>query len=168
MEITQVISMDDVRGVDVFAGIPDDDLRQIAVLCTHRTYKAGEYCAVQGKSVDYLLVVSSGKVAVEMRVDVLRHSYTVTVATLTKGHVGAWSALVPPRTLTASLKCLENSQVTAIAASDLQRIFKESPSIEAVVMRNLAAVISSRLTDSRTQLTRLIVEIAKEGIKLGR
>lgn len=168
MEITQVVSVGDIRGVDIFAGLPDDSLKEIVPACTQRTYKAGEYCAVQGKTIDHLLIVNGGKVAVEMRIDVLRHTYTVTIATLTKGNVCAWSALVPPHILTASLKCLDDSQMITITESALQRVFKESSSIEAVVMGNLAAVISSRLRDSHNHLTRLIAEVAKESIKLGR
>ena len=165
METAQGIAFSDLRGVDIFTGLPDDALGMIAKLCTLRIYKAGEYPAMQGKTTDQLLIVNNGKVAVEAWIDVPRYSHTLTIATLTRGRVCAWSALVPPHVLTASIKCLENTQMIAIKDSDLQKLFVGRPQMEAVVMRNLAGVISSRLRDNHTQLMRLCGEILKEGIK---
>ncbi len=83
--------------------------------------------------------------------------------TLGKGKTFAWSALVEPHVLTASVKCVEKAQVISIKASDLERVFKERPIIEVVVMKNLAGVISYRLRESRAQLLHLIAEMVKQG-----
>jgi len=163
MEITERVSSKDLRGTDIFAGLSDDTLEQIASTCKQQLYEAGEYCAVQGELTDQLFIVNGGKVAIEMRIHVAPHTHTVTIATLTKGSVCAWSGLVPPHTLTASVKCVERTPMLSFAASELQRIFEKEPSIERTVMKNLAGVISSRLRDSRTQLVRLIAEVIKEG-----
>ncbi len=159
------ISLTDLQGVDIFAGLPEDNLAEIAKFCTQRTFRSGEYCAVQGKTTDQLLIVNGGKVAIETWVEVPRHSYTVTIATLTKGRTCAWSALVPPHVLTASVKCIENTPMIAIRDADLQRLLVAKPAMEAIIMRNLAGIISSRLRDSNAQLTRLCAEVLKEGIK---
>ena len=163
MEITERVSSKDLRGTDIFAGLSDDTLEQIASPCKQCLYEAGEYCAVQGEITDNLFIVNGGKVAIEMRIHVALHTHSVTIITLTKGSLCAWSALVPPHTLTASVKCIEKTPVLSIAASELQCIFEKEPSIERTVMKNLAGVISSRLRDSHTQLVRLIVEVIKEG-----
>jgi len=63
-----------VRGVDLFAGLSDQHLEQIAKVCTLRTYQPDERCAVQGETIDELRIVNGGKVAVEMRIGVA--SYT--------------------------------------------------------------------------------------------
>ena len=157
------VSTKDLRGVDIFAGFSDDSLEQIANFCSHSVCEGGEYCAVQGEKIDQLLIVNGGKVAIEMRIEVAPHSHTVTIATLTKGGVCAWSALVPPNVLTASVKCVERAQIISIRASDLQHIFEERPSLGYTVMKNLAAVISSRLRESCTQLERLVAEVIKQG-----
>ncbi len=163
MRTEEQLSARGLRGTDIFAGLSDSSLEQIAKFCKQRLCQAGEYSAVEGEMIDQLLIVNGGKVAIEMRVNVPPHTHTVTVTTLTKGSVGAWSALVPPHVLTASVKCIERTPMISIAASDLQRIFEEEPSIERIVMRNLAGVISSRLRQSRTQLVRLIAEVIKQG-----
>jgi hypothetical protein len=53
----------------------------------------------------------------------------------------------------------------SIKDADLQHLLAERPQMEAMVMRNLAGIISSRLRDNRTQLKQLCVEILKESLK---
>ncbi|RJQ39895.1 MAG: cyclic nucleotide-binding domain-containing protein [Dehalococcoidia bacterium] len=161
METAQRIPIEALQVADIFAGIPDSYLEQIAKCCAKRTYRAGDYCAMQGKTPDYVVIVNDGKLGIEMRVDTPRYSHNVITGTLTKGRVGAWSALVPPFVLPASLKCLEDSDIISIKTSDLQRIFKENPAVEAMVMRNLAVVIGSRLKDCHAKLGNLIAELIK-------
>ncbi|MBI4304164.1 MAG: cyclic nucleotide-binding domain-containing protein [Chloroflexi bacterium] len=163
MATREQLSVKDLLGIDIFTGLSESELEQLAGVCSVRTYQAGERCAVQGETTNELGIVKKGKVAVEMRIEVTPYTQTLNIATLTGGNVFAWSALVEPHVLTASVRCIEKSDVIAIKASDLQRIFKERPSIERVVMRNLAGVISSRLRDSRTQLVRLVAEMIKQG-----
>lgn len=163
MKTTEQLSSKDLRGVDIFAGLSDNDLEKIVKLCSQRVYEAAEYCVVQGEVADKLLIVNGGKVASEMLINVPPHTLTVTITTLTKGRVGAWSALVPPHVLTGSMKCIERTPIISIVASDLQRIFKEHPSIECIVMKNLAGIIGSRLRESHTQLSCLIAEVIKQG-----
>ena len=163
MKTAERVSAEDVRGTDVFAGLPNDSLERIANSCSHSVYEAGEYLATQDEKMDRLLIVNGGKVAVEMRVEVARHTHAVTIATLGRGKVCAWSALVPPNVLTASVRCVERAHMISIGASDLQRILEQEPSLGYMVMKNLAAVISSRLRESRIQLERLVAEVMKQG-----
>ncbi|MDP2916521.1 MAG: cyclic nucleotide-binding domain-containing protein [Dehalococcoidia bacterium] len=155
--------LQDLRGVDIFAGLPDDELRQIASVCTQRSYLPGEFCAAEGETTDELRIVSAGKVAIEMRIEIAPYTQTLNIATLGKGKVCAWSALVEPHVLTASIRCLDKAQIIGIRASALERIFERKPDIEAVVMRNLSRIVSSRLRESRAQLLRLIAEMVKQG-----
>ncbi len=163
MRAVERASVRDLRDVDIFTRLADSDLEEIARYCEQDTYAAGEYCALQGDTTEELHIVKEGKVAVEVRIDVAPYTQTVNIATLGRGKVVAWSALVEPNILTASVKCLERTQVINIKASHLQRVFKERPWVEATVMRNLAVVISSRLRDSRAQLVSLIAEMIKQG-----
>lgn len=161
--MAEQVSIRDLHDVDIFAGLSDSSLEQIARLCSERVYQAGEYCAIQGETIDRLLIVNKGKVAVELQVVVPPRTHTVTIATLTDGRACAWSALVSPHVLTASVRCIERTQMVSISATDLQCIFEENPSTGYAVMRNLAEIVSSRLRDSRTQLVRLVSEVIKQG-----
>jgi CRP-like cAMP-binding protein len=157
------IAISDLRYADLFVGLSDDDLEQIATSCTWRIFRAGEYCALQGTTTGEIGIISSGKVAIETRIEVPPYAQTLQICILTKGNMVGWSALVPPNILTASVRCMEKSEIIYIKAADLRYIFKESPSIELIVMKNLAAVLSSRLRDSWSQLTGLVSEMVKQG-----
>ena len=163
MDTQEQILIRDLRETDIFAGLSNHDLEQIAGICDLRTYQAGERCAVQGKTADELGIVNEGKVAVEIRLEVAPYTQTLNIATLTKGNAFAWSALVEPHVLTASVRCIGKARAFHIKASDLQRLFRERPSIEHVVMKHLATIMSSRLRDSWGQLTRLVAEMIKQG-----
>ena len=163
MNTEDEVSIKDLQGVDIFAGLSDHELEPIAKTCSQRTYQAGECCAVHGEIMDELRIVNGGKVAIEIRIEVTPYTQTLGIATLTRGNVLAWSTLVEPHVLTASARCIDKARVICIKASDLQHIFKERPSLERVVMKNLATVINSRLRDSYSQLVRLVAEMIKQG-----
>lgn len=163
MKTAEQVLVKDLRDTDIFAGLSDSNLEQIARCCSQHIYQEGDFCARQDDMVDHLLIIKAGQVAIEMRVEVPPYAHTVTIAIRTRGKVCAWSALVPPQTLTASVRCTKRTEMISIAASDLERIFAEDPPIEGTVMKNLAGIISSRLRESRTHLLRLIAELIKQG-----
>ena len=156
----------DLRGVDIFAGLSNYELEPIAEICRQRIYHAGELCAIQGETTDELRIVNAGKVAIELRIEVAPYTQTLRITTLTGGNAFAYcslSSLREPYEFIASGRCLGEAQIISIKASDLQRIFGERPSIERVVMRNMATVMCSRLKDSMTQLVCLVAEMIKQG-----
>ena len=157
------ISIKDLQGVDIFAGLSDHDLEQIAKACSQRIYQPGEHCVIEKETPDELRIVNEGKVAIELRIQYAPYTQVIGIGTLIRGNVLAWSALVEPHVHTASARCTERARITCIKASDLHRIFKERPTIERVVMKNLAAIINSRLSECRTQLARLVAEMIKQG-----
>ena len=157
------IAIGDLRYTNLFVGLSDDDLEQIAISCTRRIFRAGEYCAVQGAATGEIGIINSGKVAIETRLEVPTYAQTLRICILTRGSMVGWSALIAPNILTASVRCIEESEIIYIKAADLQHLFKERPLIEPVVMKNLAAVLSSRLRESWSQLTGLVSEMVKQG-----
>ena len=163
MNTRDQVSITDLRGVDVFVRLSDDELEQIAKICRQRTCQAGERCAVLGEPTDDLGIVNEGKVVIELPISIPPYTQKLSVATLRRGNVFTWPALVEPHPLPASARFVEKTQIIYIKASDLERIFKERPSIECVVMKNLAIVIGLRLEHSWVQLMRLPAEMIKQG-----
>jgi CRP-like cAMP-binding protein len=156
-------SIRDLRDVEIFIGLSDDDLEQIAKICSRRTYRVGEYCAIQGMTSDELQIVNDGKVAIEMRIEVAPFAQTLRITTLTKGNILDFSAFLEPHAPTASAICLEKAETICIKTINLEGIFKERPSIEHKVMRNLVVIMGSRFRASRIQLARLVAEMVKQG-----
>lgn len=161
--------INDLRTADIFARLPDYaglsdyELGEIAKICNVHTYQPGQHCAIQNKMTDELGIVNKGKVAVEMRLEIVPYTQTITFATLLKGNVFAWSALMEPRVITTSVRCIDEVQTIQIPGSDLRQLFKARPSIGNIVMRNLATIVNTRLNDSRAQLVRLVSELIAQG-----
>jgi len=140
----------------LFKGLDDSELAKIAELCHERTLDEGALYFVQGKKATELHLCHSGKVDIIVR---LREPWgiDITVHRAKAGEVFGWSSLVEPHIYTASAKCTERTKDIYIKASDLINLFERNPHTGYVLMRNLGAVISSRLIEYRQKLS---VEIA--------
>jgi signal-transduction protein with cAMP-binding, CBS, and nucleotidyltransferase domain len=154
---------DDLINVDVLNGLKANELQEVGDLCIFKSYAKGEYCGHVNEPAEELLIVNKGKVTIELRIDLPPYNQKLSVAKLSKGQICAWSALVEPNVLTSSIMCVEPSEIIAIKASDLHRLFKKNPNIELVIMRNLTKIIASRLRDSHKQFMNLVTEMIKQG-----
>lgn len=163
VDTPEQIAIRDLQDTDIFTGLSDSDLEQVATSCTRRIFQAGECCAVQGAATDEIGVINNGKVAIETRIEVTPYTQRLRLCILTRGNMVSWPALLKPNILTASARCMGETEIIYIKAAHLLHLFKERPSIEPVVMKNLATVLNSRLKDSWSQLTGLVSEMVKQG-----
>jgi len=162
MTTSEHIAARDLAGIDIFIDLPQQDLEPLSRACTVREYQPGEHCAVQDDPTDELQIVSRGKVAIEMRIEVEPYSQTLNLAALAEGAVFNWSCLVGWDKHDVSARCVGKTRIICIKATDLLHILSERPSIERIVMKNLVRVLNLRLKDSRAQLTRLVVEMINQ------
>jgi CRP-like cAMP-binding protein len=151
-----MVSNQVLKEFGLFQGLDDSELTKIAELCNERTLDEGTLYFEQGKEAKELHLCRSGKVDIVVR---LREPWgiEVTVHKAGGGEVFGWSSLVEPHIYTASAKIVERTEDIYIKASDLNKLFEENTRIGYVFIRNLSAVISSRLTEYRQKLS---VEIA--------
>jgi CRP-like cAMP-binding protein len=156
------VSISELRDTNIFSGFTDDDLEYIARICRRRFHRAGEYCTIQGMTSDVLQILNDGKVAIEMRIEVAPSTQTLRVGTLTRGDIIDFSAFLEPHAPTTSAICLEKVETICIKFTDLEGLLRERASIEPKLMRNLVNIMGSRFRDSRIQLARLVVEMAKQ------
>ena len=151
-----MVSIQVLKDFSLFASLDDNELTAIAPLCHERTLDAGALCFAQGRKATELHLCRSGKVDL---IVALKEPWgvEVTVHKVREGEVFGWSSVVEPNIYTASAKCTESTNEIYIKAPDLTDLFEKNPHIGYILMRNLSAVISSRLTESRHKLS---VEIA--------
>ena len=132
----------------LFESVSDEVLKEIAELCYERSYRKGDSCFLQGRKASELYLCRSGRVDVKVQI---REPWgmEVTVHTSRAGELFGWSAMLEPYVYTASAKCQERTEVICINRSNLIDFFRKKPEVGDLVMTNLGAVISSRLTESR-------------------
>ena len=141
-----------LKGLALFKGLDDGELDRIAELCSERTMSEGDTIFSEGTRAIDLHLCRSGKVDIIMWV---REPWNrnVTVHRAETGEVFGWSALVAPYSYTASTECVEAGEEIRITGSALLELFDLNPHIGYVVMRNLSADISARLTQIRQRFS---------------
>ena len=136
----------------LFNDLDDSELATIAEFCHERNRESGSICFTQGGDSTDVCLCRSGKV------DIIIQLYEpwgmeVKVHTIMEGEVFGWSALIEPYTYTSTAKCAEKVEEVYIKGSDLLNLFQQNLHIGYVIMRNLSAIISSRLTEDRQRLS---------------
>ena len=141
-----------LKGFEVFKGLGDNELAKIAELCYVRTLNEGDHIFEEGARATDVHLCRSGKVDIMAWVREPWNS-NVAVHRVEPGELFGWSALVAPYTYTASAECVEAGKEICIKGSELLQLFDQNQHVGNVVMRNISAEISERLTQTRKRLS---------------
>lgn len=140
-----MVSAEMLKGFQLFEGLDEGELAEIAKLCRERSYEEGSVIFTAGGSATDIYLLKDGEVNIQVELVIYDLEARATVYTVRKGETFAWSALVPPHKLTASARCQQKSEVITINGKELMDILKKNNHIGYVVMQNLSKVVSSRL-----------------------
>lgn len=143
-----------LKACDVFRGLSESDLDQVAGLGGFQDYVAGATVFAEGMPSDNLYVLESGKVVLQMQLPApsSKSSRRVSVDVVTKNEVFGWSALVEPRRYTLMAVCLEPCKVVAIDGARLRALFDRNKAIGYDLLTRMIAVVASRLEETRQVL----------------
>jgi CRP-like cAMP-binding protein len=130
-------------------------IERLAAVASERTYPAGTVLFREGRQNDELMFITSGGVALDMRVP---RRGNVRIMSLGAGDLLAWSALLGQRTMTATATVLEETRVFAIPASEFHAICQSDPELGYHLMREAARALANRLVATRLQLLDLFAE----------
>ena len=146
-------TIQDLKKFNLFHGLDDSELNRIAPLCQERSLKEGTFCFQQGTTASELHLCRNGKVDI-----VVKHfeapTIYVKIHTAAGGEAFGWSALVEPYQYTASAICARNTEEIYLRRADLFKLFDQFPHTGYVFMKNLAALVGSRLTEFEKRLSK--------------
>jgi len=111
-------------------------------------YKAGATIFREGDHSQYLFIIKTGQVVLEVNMPPQGRRAFLTVG---PGEVFSWSALVEPRIENASARASVDSEVLRIEGAALMKLCEQDWPLGFEVYRTLTKVISSRLTATRLQ-----------------
>jgi CRP/FNR family cyclic AMP-dependent transcriptional regulator len=139
-----------LRPCELFVGLSDRELEQIAAIASEETYQAGEFICAERELADRLFILCQGRVQVHVRLrSPLEPEGEMTIEEVEPGRIFGWSSLVKQQQFTASARALQPVTVLAIKADDLNALFDREAHIGFVVMKQLAEVVASRLRHTR-------------------
>jgi len=133
-----------LRKVELFNGLSDSELQEVASICNERALKRGEILTLQGDASDDLYIVTEG--FVEIILEEGKKEPRRVVVNLGEGQIIGEMSLVDrgPRSATAQATGnLTNIQV--IRRADIESLFDRNGHIGYVVMRNIASDLSFKL-----------------------
>ena len=146
-----MVTVEVLKGLELFKGLADDSLAKLAELCHLYTMHEGDRIFAEGTGARDIHLCRSGKVDISIWVG-QPWNKNIAVHRAVPGEVFGWSALVAPYTYTASAECVESGEEIRIKGSECLTVLGQNPLIGYAIMENLSANISLRLTQTRQRL----------------
>ena len=149
---------------EIFGDICLEDRLAIAAFTSEQTHDEGELLLIEGERADKLFVLERGKVSLEKKVQLGRHS---TPRNATINYIGPYqmtgfSALVHPYIYTTSAICVEPTRTIILDGPALRAYLDNHPAVGLKVMDKLTALISDRYRQATSTLTYFLSVVSHE------
>ncbi|MEJ5347827.1 MAG: Crp/Fnr family transcriptional regulator [Desulfosoma sp.] len=132
-----------LKKAEIFDGISAEVLDRIQAMAQEEQAQEGHVFFRAGEPAVYLYVLKEGQVALTTG-----GASPITFPIGESGAVFGWSALVEPRTYTATCETTMPTTVIKLDGAKLLQIFEENPKDGLLALRRLARVMASRLKAS--------------------
>ena len=137
-----------LKGVEVFDGLSDAELKRIAGICQEARYQKGDVITTQGESGDEMFIIREGFVEISVGEASEAGSATAPQAlvSLGTGQVVGEMALVDHGPRSATARCvMDQTTVIAIKREAFEQLCLSDHHLGMIVYRNLAADLSFKL-----------------------
>jgi CRP-like cAMP-binding protein len=136
-----------LQHVPAFSTLAEHELARVAEVTVPRRFEAGEVVFREGDQSDTCYIVRTGHVRA-----IREHSdgRTITLATFGPGEIFGELAIFDEEQRSATIECLDETDLVAILSSDMRRMLREHPDISV----KLLAALSRRLRETNDRLTR--------------
>jgi CRP-like cAMP-binding protein len=150
-----MINQDVLSQFDLFKGLPESLLKEIAAMGREVIIKKGEFVFREGEKADSLHFLINGSIA--LRVKLTSKPESVTVSFVSAPHQSfGWSGIVAPNHYTSSAECDEDSTLLIIPASPFMSLLEQNPESGFKVMQRVTEIIADRLRNSRQALLKTL------------
>ena len=149
--------------IGFFKGLSESEINQVTDICRERSFNTGELCQVEGQAANRVNFILSGRVGTVIHIPNVNYiSSEIILDTLHDGEAFGWSSLIQG-TPWSTLRVLEPADVLYVNSEDLISLCQRNTHIGYILMRNLSALIASRLRRNRMSILNAIVAIRGEG-----
>ena len=137
MEITEV-----TRQSDIFQGLSDGELSQLAQICKMVSYPAGKTICREGECGSDIFVLAEGKASVLGKRTGRKSSK---IGTIGQGEIFGEMSIIEDLPRTATLKTDVHSKLVVIDRFELENLMNRNSHLGKVVMKNMARGLSQKL-----------------------
>ncbi len=148
----------------IFGDLAEADLLAIAEFCREENYEDGNPILLENEPADRLYIVERGKLSLEKRIQIGRHSTrrNAIIDYVGPGEMAGFSTLTPPFAYTTSAICAEPTRVVMVDGVALRSYLQAHPEAGLRVMTTLATLISSRYRNATQTLTYFLSIVSHE------
>lgn len=133
-----------MRNIDLFEGLTDSELEDIAAICKAKHLKKGDILVEEGKRGESFFIITEG--AVEVVIDSTFDTSRRAVLNLGAGQLIGEMSLLEQGPRSATVVAIEEpTKVQAIRYDDFHQLCEHNTRIGYITMRNMAANISFKL-----------------------
>ena len=136
-----------VTEIDLCKGIDAEVMKEIANICTEKSYAKDAVLFKEGEEAERLYILEEGSLNL-----VIENGGSLTYTLTEPGLVFGWSSMVESGRYTASAVCATDSKVVRIEREKLDKIFNLHPEVGLIVLKRLAGIISERLSNAYRDL----------------
>ena len=164
-----------LKKVDIFKGLDDAQLEQIASGCHEKEYQVGDRLFAEGEKADRAWIVMEGQV--DLRFDLPGRPTTEenTIFSIKEGNTLGWSSFVPPYQYKLAAYCASRScKIVQINKEHLLDLFEKDNRMGYKVITNLTGVASMHFHSLQNSaagppvsLVKITVHMATCGIAAG-
>jgi signal transduction histidine kinase len=160
----KTITAERLRRSEIFGGLDEADLMAIAEFCVEERYHEGELVLAEGASAEALFVVERGKLALEKKIQIGRHSTprNATIGYVEPGKLAGFSGLVAPYVYSTSAVCLEPTRVIRVDGPAVREYLEAHPAAGWKVITSVAVLIGDRYRNSIDTLTYFLSVVSHE------
>ena len=159
-----MVTVHDLKQFNLFAGLDESELGQIARLCARRTYECGAEIFSPGVPAGDIFMLEGKNDAVQIEMAVFEGGPKTVIHTLQKGEVFGWAALVPPHQRTATARSVDKVTLICLNGKDLIELMDKNDHLGYMVMKNLSGILSNRLSYTTLVLRREIRKLTKKPV----
>jgi CRP-like cAMP-binding protein len=139
-----------------FAELDEAEVNSLAAIATKVTFERGDLVCKEGDPADTLYLLLEGWVDVFVKIDSQGRRREL-LATLSKGDIIGWSAVVHPYIYTTSVMCASPVETIGFQGDDLLKMFVADQKLGCTLMTKICQVIASRLLATRQQMVSLAI-----------
>lgn len=153
-----------LKRAEIFVDLAPEDLLAIAEFCNELTYQDGQIVLSEDAPAETMLVVERGKLALEKRVQIGRHSTprNANIGYVGPGQIAGFSVLAAPYTYSTSVVTVEPTRVIAINGKALREYLETHPAAGHKVMNVISSIIGGRYRNATSTLTYFLSIVSHE------
>ena len=147
MEATGLIDV--LRASPFTAGLGGSERRRLASFARELAAATDEILIREGEPTPFLGIVTSGRVALRMR---LPGRLPITVMTVEPGDILGWSAVLAPYRATSTVVAVEPTELIALDGAPLRLALESDEDLAAALYPRILRSVARRLEGTRLQL----------------